>query len=168
MVRQLSPPTHCKAYLLTPCDICGNSEHGILLHYTNFSSPCKCCGSKDHGLFIWDTEGSTKTTSGRAVVRCPSVWTTSVRDMINEERMSMKHRPCPQKFAEAHSFNHTEAKEALKLCYTQGSGWHMYPEQFDHLEKKIIGICDEVTRNLPFKRDVSHLQKDDEEDEYIL
>jgi len=82
--------------------------------------------------------------------------------------MSMKHRPCPQKFAEAHNFDPTEAKNALKRCYTQGSGWHMYPQQFDQLESRVLSICEETVRNLPFKRDISHLQEIDDDDEHIL
>ena len=82
--------------------------------------------------------------------------------------MSMKHRPCPRKFAEAHNFDPDSSKNALKLCYSQGSGWHMYPKQFDILEKAVLDICIETIRNLPFKRDVSYLQDDNDEEEFIL
>jgi hypothetical protein len=78
----------------------------------------------------------------------------------------MKNRPCAQKFAEAHDHNISKANSALKQCFTSGSGWHMYPQQFDALVSEVTRICYEV-QNPIFTRDTSYLQDvGDEDDSY--
>jgi len=146
------------------CDDCGKLG-SILLHFTNFRSPCKCCGSPDHALLIHTQMTDNEETYEAAQVRCPSVWTTCISKILQEDRMSMKNRPCPEKFAEAHNYDIIQAKLALKKCYTYGSGWHMYPQQFESLSNEVSQICYNA-HNPTFTRDVSHLQDTEESEEY--
>jgi hypothetical protein len=160
---KLRSTTHPKTFNMLPCTECGKQENGILLHYTNFIAPCKCCGALDHGLYRYTPIEDNTLISGLAQVTCPSVWTTCIGKLIQEDRMSMKYRPCPQKLAEAHDYNHDKAMAALKRCYTQGSGWHMHTQQFNTLTDEVIQICYDA-RNPPFKRDTTHLDEMDDEE----
>jgi hypothetical protein len=159
---KLSSKTHPKTYNSPYCNECGKQENGILLHYTNFISPCKCCGSSDHGLFEHIPIQENDIVSGLAQILCPSIWTTCIGKLIQEDRMSMKYRPCPEKFAEAHDYNTARAKVTLDHCYTQGSGWHMHTRQYNQLVDKVLQICYD-TNNPKFKRDITHLEDTDED-----
>ena len=163
----LSSCTHPKAFDIPHCDECGKQKQGILLHYTNFISPCKCCGSPNHGLFEYTPVSDNTTISGYAQVLCPSVWTTCIGEMLQEGRMSMKYRPCPQKLAEAHDFDDTKAKITLKQCYTRGSGWHMHTQQFNKLTEEVSQICYD-TLNPHFTRETIHLHDVPEDEESEL
>jgi hypothetical protein len=163
---KLSGNSHPKAFDTPHCEECGEQKQGILLHYTNFIAPCKCCGSPDHGLLEHIPCADNTTIMGYAQVKCPSVWTSCVGKMIQEDRMSMKYRPCPQKLAEAHNFNEAKAKVTLKQCYTQGSGWHMHTQQFYKLTEEVAQICYD-TLNPQFTRDTIHLHGEQEDDDEL-
>ena len=153
---RLSAGTHSESNT-DHCEACVK-QGDILLHATNFESPCKCCGSQDHGLLTYTQEMADEGVCNKANVICPSVWTTCIYNILQEDRMSMKNRPCAHKFADAHSYNITGAKSALKQCFTYGSGWYMYPQQFDALVSEVTQICYEV-QNPRFTRDTSYLQQ---------
>jgi hypothetical protein len=162
---RLSASAHSEADNTDHCEACMR-QGDILLHSTNFVQPCKCCGSRDHGLLTYTQETEYGSICIVAQVICPSVWTTCIHNILQEDRMSMKNRPCAHKLAEAHSYNITNAKSALKQCLTFGSGWHMYPHQFDALVSEVTQICYEV-QNLKFTRDTSYLQDaGDDDDSY--
>ena len=158
---KLSRNTHPKAYNIPHCDECGKQENGILLHYTNFTTPCKCCGSPGHGLFEHIPIKDNEVVSGLAQVLCPSVWTTCIGRLLLEGRMSMKYRPCPERFAEAHDYDKDKANITLKQCYMYGSGWHMHTTQFNELVDNVLQICYDV-KHPKFKRDITHLYNSDE------
>ena len=146
------------------CDGCGKQGF-ILLFFANFMSPCKCCGSPDHSLLTSTQENDNGKIYAVAHVICPSVWTTCICEILREDRMSMKNRPCPEKFAETHEYDIIKAKLALKQCFSYGSGWHMYAQQFEALSDEVSQICYDA-HNPTFTRDVSHLQDTEESEEY--
>ena len=160
----LSEGTHPEIDNTDQCEAC-IKQGDIFLHTTNFEHPCKCCGSQDHGLLTCTHETDDGNIRNVARVICPSVWTTCIYNILQEDRMSMKNRPSAHKFAEAHSYNITKAKSALKQCFTSGSGWYMYPQQFDVLVSEVTQICYEV-KNPKFTRDTSYLQDIDDDDSY--
>jgi hypothetical protein len=164
---KLPDSSHPSAHNTPYCNDCKKQEHGILLHYTNFVTPCKCCGSPNHGLFKYDPISDASMANGFAQVSCPSVWTTCIGKMIEEDRMSMKYRPCPQKLAETHNFDVSKAQVNLKQCYTHGCGWHMHTAQFNKLTNAVSQICYDA-RNPQFKRTITHQLNIDEDEELNL
>jgi len=160
---KLSSTTHPEMDNTDHCEAC-RKQGKLLLHSTNFKQPCRCCGSQDHGLLTCTQEIEKEKVQNVAQVTCPSVWTTCISKILQEDRMSMKNRPCAQKFAESYNYDLTKAKLALKQCFTFGSGWHMYPQQFDALVNEVTQICYDF-HNPQFTRDNSYLQsKEDDED----
>ena len=139
-----------KHYLLSRCPLCDSNEHGMVHHKSNFTEHCKCCGSDEHSFLSWKDN----IVEGQVRIACPSCWTDDIDDIFNEQKMSQKYRPDPYKFALAHDFDKSRCNVTLKLCWNQGSGWHMFFGQYRKLMKDVLDICDKENSRLPFKREI--------------
>ena len=85
---RLSTNNHPEMDNTDHCEAC-RKQGNILLHSTNFKQPCRCCGSQDHGLLTYIQEIEKEKIHNVAQVTCPSVWTTCISKILQEDRMRM-------------------------------------------------------------------------------
>ena len=106
-----------KELFLTPCRICGDSEHTMLQPFL--------------------------TEEGKVTFHysCPVAHCENWEEACKLDDTSTKYKICPEKFAKEYLYNYNEIHNALDQVRCFGSGKNMDTEDIRSLRQKILHIC---------------------------
>ena len=145
----------------------------MIWHKSMFSSPCKCCAAKDHGLLkIIGTNDGRKT----SIFDCPVTCREDIVGLIDEDRMSKKYMPCPERFAYHFGCQEEAVRTALKSFDNYGAGKYMNGHEFTEFSAKAISVCEWYRTMATFKRnmpqshhieDIIFWEPEDEDSQHI-